>query len=87
MTMTEARKLAQEMLDGLEGVTPGPWYEGAGWVFVSPVNAETHPSRALRHIFRDVPDNELQPNVAHVARCSPENIALLCRALLDREGA
>lgn len=77
----EARKLAQEMLDGLESVTPGPWAVGDNEILVDG-----------RYQLCDFDGSVLSPdedeaNLAHLARCSPENIALLCRALLDREGA
>lgn len=71
--------LVAEIEAGLEGVTKGEWYEGDRWVFVPPIEPERNQTKALRHIFRDVPDEEVQANCRHVARCSPNNI----RAILE----
>lgn len=65
-----------EMLAGLEGVTPGPWYEGDKWVFVAPRSGRS--SDALENVLRN---EEAQANAAHIARCDPDTIRSLITAL------
>lgn len=72
MTEKISNALIDEMLAGLEGVTPGLWHEGDKWVFVSPRSGRG--GDALEDILR----NEEGPhNVAHIARCDPDTIRAL----------
>lgn len=73
--------LIAEWRASMEGVTPGPWFEGDGWIFIPPVEAYVNPTHALRNILRDVDKDEVQANVGYIARCSPDNIGKLLDAL------
>lgn len=77
--MADVEKIAAELRAGLEAASKGAWQEGAGWVFIGPIDPERNPTHALRNLLRDVPDDELQANVRHIVAAQPENI----RALLD----
>lgn len=74
-----AQDIVERLRKAMDGVTPGPWFEGDKWVFVPPLDPENNASSALRNILRDVPEDELQANCAYIALCSPDNIG----ALLD----
>jgi hypothetical protein len=74
-----AQDIVERLKEAAEKATPGPWFEGDKWVFVSPLDPENNASSALRNILRDVPEDELQANCAYIALCSPDNIG----ALLD----
>lgn len=94
---TEARAvdvLAEEMRAGLEGVTPGPWYQtGAPWFRSGDGVLAGSPDGNIAYIIADCdnfaaprdeydgpfPLGDQERDAAHIARCSPENI----RALLD----
>ena len=54
----------EELVAGLEGVTPGPWY--ADRVFVRDDNDD--------HTVAECPDGPSYANAAHIARCDPDTI-------------
>ncbi len=67
--------LEKELRDGLEGVTPGPWRANEGIEY----------PRGQQYYYitdgcSNLADDVDMADAAHIARCSPENIA----ALLDR---
>jgi hypothetical protein len=72
-------EIEQALRDGLDATSRGTWQEGAGWVFIDPIDPEHNPTHALRNLLRDVSDDELQANVKHIVAAQPENI----RAILD----
>lgn len=92
----EVQKLAREMLDGLEGVTPGPWQTDPrkspgekSPLFPCHVTAVYDDLIVCKtDALHDYPNlrrpSTQKKNAAHIARCSPENIALLCRAILEK---
>jgi hypothetical protein len=75
--MTDLTKLRADLRAGLDGVTPGPWYRvscsvyshNAGELAITPINR--------------VDDGRC--NIAHIARCSPDNIRALLEALDEAE--
>lgn len=76
--MSATDKLIEELLTGLEGVTPGPWTWGMKYV------CRREDSKYTR-LFGTPNDEQAlegsqwETDAAHIARCSPDNI----RALLD----
>jgi hypothetical protein len=70
--------LVKELRDGLEGVTPGPWQANEGIEY----------PRGQQYYYitdgcSNLADDVDMADAAHIARCSPENIA----ALLDHIAA
>lgn len=66
----------------LEGVTPGPWFEGDKWVFVSPRSGLMN--EALENVLRN---DEAQANTRYIAAVNPAAISELLSTLesLQRE--
>jgi hypothetical protein len=70
------------LLEGCEGVTPGPW-QLLGW---GPMGLYGKGDlRDAEYIARFRADLIEDGNAAHIARCDPETIAELCARLLDAE--
>lgn len=71
--MTEAR--VREILDGLEGVTPGPW-KPEGYV----VFGDWHASGPVATVFRN---SDGFPTTRHIARLDPDTVRALCTLALS----
>jgi len=76
--------LEAELRSGLEGVTPGPW---AAWMddYTVRVDATFIPDQ--RKVALCATGDGAGRNAAHIARCSPENIAALLDALESERSA
>ena len=72
----------EEIKKALEGVTPGPWFEGDKWVFVSPRSGLM--DEALENVLRN---DEAQANARYIAAVNPAAISDLLSTLksLQRE--
>lgn len=72
----------EEIKKALEGVTPGPWFEGDKWVFVSPRSGLM--DEALENVLRN---DEAQANARYIAAVNPAAISELLSTLesLQRE--
>jgi hypothetical protein len=73
------------LLEGCEGVTPGPWtveMHGPSPVLYSGRSNERHGLNLMRLSDGDWNFNN---NAAHIARCDPSTIAELCTRLLSAE--
>jgi hypothetical protein len=92
MTNPDPITLANEMLAGLEVVTPGPWEisRKLAWDYVKRENNRCGPIDQIGPAFAeeyagsvwiDIPEKD----AAHLARCSPNNIRALCEALIEAD--
>jgi hypothetical protein len=78
----------QKLLEGTEGVTPGPW-RLIGWHpngLYGP--GDLHSAKAICHFTNQMPDKEkvaANRDPEHIARCDPSTIAELCTRLLSAE--
>ena len=87
MSERDIRGLEERLRAGLEGVTPGPWRLDVpdrgycmNYVATDATGFERDPNGYRRDIIADCDDCQRgEANAAHIANCSPENIA----ALLD----
>lgn len=84
----DVMKLAREMREGLEGVTPGPWvaqgdgYDTATYVMGRDIMVRSGAEDRIIAVFHSYRPNDRVSrafNAAHAARCSPDNI----RSMLD----
>jgi len=75
--MTDVSKLIEDLRAGLEGVTPGEWRVGP----VDDTIVTAADGSEVAQIDGDYNEPDLWPimeaNAAHIARCSPDNIAAL----------
>jgi len=75
--MTDVSKLISDLRAGLEGVTPGEWRVGP----VDDTIVTAADGSEVAQIDGDYNEPDLWPimeaNAAHIARCSPDNIAAL----------
>lgn len=80
---TASDELIAELLAGLDGVTPGPWLNGGLGLGVY---TDLNDSGIYEGYVADADSHQ---DIAHIARCSPENIrALIARiALPTADGA
>lgn len=80
--------LVAEIEAGLEGVTPGPWEVGADDQHGQSVVRSQHIElfTGWHHSVGAI-EQEMRANAAHIARCSPDNIAaLLARIEAEKAG-
>jgi len=72
----------EEIKKALEGVTPGPWFEGDKWVFVSPRSGLMN--EAFENVLRN---DEAQANARYIAAVNPSSISEILSTLesLQRE--
>lgn len=84
--LTDAR--VQEIIDGCEGVTPGPWLtvknretSGYGEPDTLPLLIESD-DYALATVIGDVEELDWSANAAHIARLDPATVASAFRELL-----
>ena len=88
----EVAGLVEELRAGLEGVTPGPWYQtGAPWFRSGDGVLAGSPDGNVAFLIADLEDfavsreeyegpfplGDAEKDAAHIARCSPDNIAKL----------
>jgi hypothetical protein len=69
------------LLEGCEGVTPGPWVPW-GSLVTRPDNDNTLAMCYPNIVADDDPGEDL---ATHIARCDPQTIAELCTRLLSAE--
>jgi hypothetical protein len=67
------------LLEGCEGVTPGPWQLEQNLTYGFYINSE---ESDVGPIACDIP---IVQDAAHIARCDPQTIAELCTRLLNAE--
>src|SRR4051812_38496412 len=81
--------LIQQLQDGLDGVTPGPWKQFRR----NGVNEVQHGRSNVPVVawsgFDDSsrPEHEHAANAAHIARCHPDNIRALLDSLASKDTA
>lgn len=95
-----AKDDAQTILDGLEGVTPGPWVKrgiehrehlAIDWVssvdgkFYYVADCKNLSAKSDNGMMCRPPDGMIQANAAHIASCSPDRIGPICTRLLELE--
>lgn len=78
-----AKAKANELVDGLEGVTPGPWTWGMKFVSRPPDDGTITYEKLCMTPDAKVAEegSQWEMNAAHIARCSPDNIRLICEAI------
>lgn len=90
MSDGKLRALIEEMRAGLEGVTPGPWFAedvslqpddvGSAYIVAANLGGLVGAAHSWPTEIDDNDFERVEANAAHIARCSPENIALLLSA-------
>ncbi|TPM53231.1 hypothetical protein FJ959_22120 [Mesorhizobium sp. B2-2-4] len=78
-------RIEKELRDGLDKVTPGPWFAlgpkgsescGGGTIATTPTYQDQAfaPLADIRSWSAGITQEEANRNAAHIARCSPDNI-------------
>lgn len=73
----------EEMLAGLEGVTPGPWVKGRRGEHL-PVNGPCH---EVGSPTRGIGTSMYAPDACHIARCDPDTMRSILTELIARRAA
>lgn len=79
MTITPSDERLREILDGCEGVTPGPWITDDPWIVST--------KEGVRYLAStsglDTTTLQSDIDAAHIARLDPQTVASIVRELLS----